>query len=80
MCVCVCVSVLWDVSPIIQQLYGHLPPIAKTIQIKHKGHSWRSKNKLILTFSFGPHLTDVQVLDEQLELIYNRSVWIQSVV
>ena len=33
-----------------QQLYGHLPPISKTIQIRwtrHTGHGWRSKNKLI---------------------------------
>ena len=32
------------------QLYGHLPPITKTIQVrwtKHAGHCWRSKDKLI---------------------------------
>ena len=32
------------------QLYGHLPPITKTIQVrrtKHAGHCWRSRNKLI---------------------------------
>ena len=31
-----------------QQLYGHLPPISKTIQIKHAGHSWRNKDQLII--------------------------------
>ena len=32
------------------QLYGHLPPITKTIQIrrtKHAGHCWRSRDELI---------------------------------
>ena len=32
------------------QLYGHLPPITKTIQVRrtrHAGHCWRSKDKLI---------------------------------
>ena len=31
-------------------LYGHLPPITKTIQVrrtKHAGHCWRSKDELI---------------------------------
>ena len=33
-----------------QQLYGHLPPITKTIQVRqtrHAGHCWRSKDELI---------------------------------
>ena len=33
-----------------QQLYRHLPPIMKTIQIRwtrHAGHCWRSKDELI---------------------------------
>ena len=32
------------------QLYGHLPPIAKTIQVRstrHTGHCWRSRDELI---------------------------------
>ena len=32
------------------QLYGHLPPIFKTIRVRwrrHTGHYWRSKDKLI---------------------------------
>ena len=36
--------------PTKQQLYGYLPPISKTIQIRqtrHAGHCWRSKDKLI---------------------------------
>ena len=33
-----------------QRLYGHLPPITKTIQIRrsrHAGHCWRSRDELI---------------------------------
>ena len=33
-----------------QQLYGHLPPILKTIQVRrtrHAGHCWKSKDELI---------------------------------
>ena len=40
----------WRQHPTKQQLYGHLPPITKTIQVKwtrHAGHCWRSKVKLI---------------------------------
>ena len=36
--------------PTRHQLYGHLPPITKTIQVRrtrHTGHCWRSKDKLI---------------------------------
>ena len=34
-----------------QQLYGHQPPITKTIQIRrtrHAGHCWRSRDELII--------------------------------
>ena len=40
----------WKQHPTKQQLYGRLPPISKTIQIRrtrHAGHCWRSKNELI---------------------------------
>ena len=40
----------WKQNPTKQQLYGHLPPITKTIQVRwtrHEGHCWRSKDKLI---------------------------------
>ena len=36
--------------PTRHQLYGHLPPITKTIQIRrsrHAGHCWRSRDELI---------------------------------
>ena len=37
-------------APTKKQLYNHLPPITKTIQVRqtsHAGHCWRSKNELI---------------------------------
>ena len=40
----------WRQYPTKQQLYGHLPPITKTIQVRrtrHAGHCWRSKDELI---------------------------------
>ena len=51
----------WRQQPTEQQLYGHLPPITKTIQIRqtrHAGHCWRSRDELIndvllLTLSHG---------------------------
>ena len=40
----------WKQHPIKYQLYGHLPPIIKTIQVRwtrNAGHCWRSRDKLI---------------------------------
>ena len=40
----------WRQRPTRHQLYGHLPPITKTIQVRrtrHAGHCWRSKDELI---------------------------------
>ena len=40
----------WRQHPTGHQLYGHLPPITKTIQVRrtrHAGHCWRSKDELI---------------------------------
>ena len=40
----------WRQYPTRHQLYGHLPPITKTIQvrrIRHAGHCWRSRDELI---------------------------------
>ena len=40
----------WWQHPSKHQLYGRLPPIMKTIQIRqtrHTGHCWRSRDKLI---------------------------------
>ena len=40
----------WRKNPTRHKLYGHLPPITKTIQVRrgrHAGHSWRSRDELI---------------------------------
>ena len=40
----------WRQHPTKHQLYGHLPPITKTIQVRrtrHPGHCWRSRDELI---------------------------------
>ena len=40
----------WRQHPTKHQLYGHLPPIMKTIKVKqtrHAGHCWRSRDELI---------------------------------
>ena len=40
----------WRQHPTKQQLYGHQPPITKTIKVRqtrHAGHCWRSRDKLI---------------------------------
>ena len=68
----------WRQQPTRHQLYGHLPPITKTIlvrQTRHAGHSWRSRDELISdvllwTPSYGrakagrPALTYIQQLCE----------------
>ena len=40
----------WRQHPTRHQLYGHLPPITKTIQVRrarHAVHCWRSRDELI---------------------------------
>ena len=40
----------WRQHPTRHQLYGHLPPIRKTIQVRqtrHARHCWRSKDELV---------------------------------
>ena len=40
----------WRQPPAKHQLYGHLPPITKIIQVRrtrHAGHCWRSRDELI---------------------------------
>ena len=40
----------WRQHPTRHQLYGHQPPITKTIQVRrtrHAGHCWRSRDELV---------------------------------
>ena len=47
---CAILNKSWRQHPTRHQLYGHLPPIMKTIQVRrtrHAGHCWRSRDELI---------------------------------
>ena len=46
---CVQSSTSWQQHPTRHQLYGHLPPITKSIQVRrtHAGHCWRSSYVLL---------------------------------
>ena len=47
---CAILNKSWQQHPTRHQLYGHLPPITKTIQLRrtrHAGHCWRSRDELI---------------------------------
>ena len=49
----------WRQHPTRHQLYGHLPPITKTIQARrtrHAGHCWRSKDELISNTPMDPRI------------------------
>ena len=73
----------WRQHPTKQQLYGHLPPITKTIQVRwtsHAGHCWRRKDKLLShVLLWTPHMDD-QRQDVQLDPTYSNSVPTRSVV
>ena len=59
----------WRQHPTRHQLYDHLPPITKTIQVRrtrHAGHCWRSR--------------DVQKQDDQHEHTFSNYVSIRDVV
>ena len=68
----------WRQHPTKHQLYSHLPPITKTLQVRrtrHAGHCWRSRDELI---SGPPHMAE-QKQDDQLEHTYRSCVRIRDV-
>ena len=70
----------WQQHPTRLQLYGHLPPITKTIQVRrtrHAGHCWRSRDELIRDGS--PHMA-AQKQDDQFERTFSSYVRIRDVV
>ena len=73
----------WRQHPTRLQLYGHLPPITKTIQVRrtrHAGHCWRSKDELISDVLLWTPLMDVQEWDDQHELTYSSYVRTRVVI
>ena len=72
----------WRQHPTKHQLYGHLPPITKTIQVRrtrYAGHGWGSRDELISdAFLWTPHMAE-QKQDGQVEHTYSSSVRIRDV-
>ena len=74
----------WQQHPTRHQLYGHLPPITKTIQVRrtrHAGHCWRSRDVTHTEmYSYGSLHTAAQKQDDQHERTFSSCVRIQDVV
>ena len=72
----------WWQHPTKHHLYGHLPPITKTIQVRrarHAGHCWRSRGELISdVLQWTPHMDELKQ-DNQQEHIYCSYVRIRDV-
>ena len=72
----------WRQHPIKHQLYGHLPPITKTIHVRrtrHAGHCWRSRDELISdVLLWTPHMAE-QKQDDLLENTYSSYVRLRDV-
>ena len=72
----------WRQHPTRHQLYRHLPPITKTIQVRrtrHAGHCWRSKDELISDVLLWTPTYGRAKQDDQLELTYSNYVRTQNV-
>ena len=70
----------WRQHPSRHQLYGHLPPITKTIQVRrtrHAGHCWRSRDELISNVLLWTPPPKKQ--DDQLEHTFSSYVRIRDV-
>ena len=73
----------WRQHPTRHQLYGHLPPIMKTIQVRrsrHAGHCWRIRDELISdVLLWTPHMA-VQKQDDQHGHTFSSYLRIRDVV
>ena len=72
----------WRQHSTRHQLYRHLPPIKKTIQIRrtrHAGHCWRSKDELISDVLLWTPTYGRAKQDDPLELTYSNYVRTQDV-
>ena len=73
----------WWQHPTRHQLYGHLPPITKTIQVRrtrHTGHCWRSRDELISDVLLWTPTHGRQRQDDQHEHTFSNYVRIRDVV
>ena len=72
----------WRQLPTRHQLYGHQPPIAKTIharRTRHAGHCWRIKDELIRDVVLWTPAYGQAKQDDQLEHTYSSYVRIRDV-
>ena len=72
----------WQQHPIRHQLYGHLPPITKTIHVRrtrHAGYCWESKDELISDVLLWTPAYAKQKQDDQLEHTFSSYVRIWDV-
>ena len=67
----------WWQHPTRHQLYGHLPLVTKTIQVRRTGEA-RTNSSVM--YSYGPPHMAKQKQDDQLEHTYSSYVRIQDVV
>ena len=72
----------WRQHPTRHQLYGHLPPITKTIQVRRTRHAdtaGEARTNSSVMYSYGaPHMA-TQKQDDQLEHTYSSYVRIRDV-
>ena len=69
--------------PIRHQLYGHLLPITKTIQVRrarHAGHCWRSRDELISDVLLWTPAHGRAKADDQYEHTFSSYVRIRNVI
>ena len=72
----------WRQHPTRHQLYGHLPPITKTIQVRrtrHAGHCWRSRDELISNVLLWTPTYGREKQYDQFEHTFSSSVRIRDV-
>ena len=72
----------WRQHPTRHKLYGHLPPIRKTIQVRrtrHAGHCWRSRDELISDVLLWTPTYGRAKVGRQLEHTYSSCVKIRDV-
>ena len=75
----------WRQHPTRHQLYGRLPPITKTIQVRrtrYAAHCWRNtetRTNSSIMYSYGPLHMARQKQDDQLEHTYSSYVRIRDV-
>ena len=69
----------WRQHPTRHQLYGHLPPIMKTIQVRQTRHAGEARMNSSVMYSYGPPHMVKQKQDDQLEHTYSSYVRIWDV-